>query len=364
LFDRRLVKHFDWFLLCLVLVICGAGLANLYSATVRTEGEQVFYRQFLWVCIGLGLVMVSLFFNYHLLERVAVPLYVLTLILLIGPLLLGPVLGGSKRWIILGPVSFQPSELAKPAMVVMMARIFYRKNLNNSLGLRDLFAPFLVMALPAVLILKEPDLGTAILFVLIGLSILLFIRVRWQVTAACVSGVILSLPFLWKVLKDYQKKRILTFFNPEWDPLGAGYHVTQSKIAVGSGRLAGKGYLSSTQSHLNFLPEHHTDFAFSVLAEEWGFIGSLVVMALFLTLVLWGLNIGRRSKDLFGSLLAVGLVAILFWPVVINVGMVTGILPVVGIPLPLISYGGSNALSTLFAAGLLMNISMRRFMFK
>ncbi|MBI4774863.1 MAG: rod shape-determining protein RodA [Deltaproteobacteria bacterium] len=364
MFDRRLVKHFDWVLLVMMVVLCVVGLANLYSTTVLSMGKTIFYKQLMWFTIGFAIVFLSLLFNYHTLEQFALPLYGVTLLLLAATLVIGPTVSGSKRWLVLGPMTVQPSELAKLTLIIVLARIFYRKDLHESLGFRDLILPVCVMGAPALLILKEPDLGTAIMFFFVGGSIVLFIRVRWQVVAAFAGILLTSLPFVWKMLKQYQKSRILTFFNPDWDPLGAGYHVTQSKIAVGSGRMAGKGFLSSTQSNLNFLPEHHTDFAFSVLAEEWGFLGSVLVILLYLALIAWGLRVGRRSKDTFGALLTVGIVAMIFWPMVINIGMVTGIMPVVGIPLPLISYGGSNAVTTLFALGLLMNISMRRFLFK
>ena len=364
MFDRRLVKHFDWVLLIMMVLLCGIGLANLYSSTVLSMGKAVFYKQLMWFTIGFALVFLSILFNYHTLEQFALPLYGFSLLLLAATLLFGPTVSGSKRWLMLGPMTIQPSELAKLTLIIVLARIFYRKDLHVSLGFRDLILPVCVMAAPALLILKEPDLGTAIMIFFIGCSIVFFIRVRWQVVAAFSGVMLTSLPFVWKALKQYQKRRILTFFNPDWDPLGAGYHVTQSKIAVGSGRMIGKGFLSSTQSHLNFLPEHHTDFAFSVLAEEWGFLGSVLLMVLYLALIAWGLRIGRRSKDTFGALLAVGIVAMIFWPMVINIGMVTGIMPVVGIPLPLISYGGSNSISTLLGLGLLINISMRRFLFK
>ncbi len=362
--DRRLVQHFDWFLLLLALVLCGMGLVNLYSATIRSGGLDVFYKQLTWVGIGFAVMAFTLFFHYHLLERYAVPIYVCTLVLLILILLIGTPIGGSRRWLILGPLSFQPSEPAKLALIVVLSRLFYRRSLVENLGFKDLVAPAALMFLPAFLILKEPDLGTALLICFVGLSVLMFVRVRWQVLCAGLLAVASLAPLFWQTLKGYQKQRILTFFNPDIDPLGAGYHIIQSKIAVGSGRVTGKGFLASTQSHLNFLPEHHTDFAFSVLAEEWGFAGALLVIGVYVALVLWGLNIGRRSKDLFGALLAVGISAMLFWPAVINIAMVTGLLPVVGIPLPLISYGGSSAVSTLLAVALLMNISMRRYMFR
>jgi rod shape determining protein RodA len=230
--------------------------------------------------------------------------------------------------------------------------------------LRDLWQPFLLVALPALLILREPDLGTALTLVIVSFSIFLFVKIRWTSLIILVASTISAAPFIWFQLKEYQQKRILTFINPSLDPLGAGYHINQSKIAIGSGNIWGKGYLQGTQTRLNFLPEQHTDFAFSVWAEEWGFVGAVLLILLFLFLMLWGINIAKNSKDRFGSILALGIVAVVFWQLVINVSMTTGLLPVVGIPLVLMSYGGSSLMVTMICMGLLMNISMRRFMFQ
>jgi rod shape determining protein RodA len=215
-----------------------------------------------------------------------------------------------------------------------------------------------------VLILREPDLGTALLLVVVSFSVILFVKVYWKSLLILTVSALAVAPFIWFNLKEYQQLRILTFVRPDMDPLGSGYHINQSKIAIGSGLLWGKGFLKGTQTRLHFLPEQHTDFAFSVLAEEWGFVGVVILLLLYLFLILWGLNIAKDSKDRFGSVMAVGMIAVVFWQVVINVGMVTGLLPVVGIPLLLFSYGGSSLISTMAAMGLLMNISMRRFMFQ
>jgi rod shape determining protein RodA len=254
--------------------------------------------------------------------------------------------------------------LAKIAIVMALAKYFSDQGRNNEYRLRDLALPAFIVVVPALLIIKEPDLGTAILVMAIAASMILLFRVHIKsIVIACVS-VIAGAPVIWTQLKEYQQMRIISFLKPEMDPLGSGYHIAQSKIAIGSGQFLGKGFLQGTQTRLHFLPEQHTDFAFSVLGEEWGFLGSLVLLILFLMLVLWGLAIARNSKDKFGAMMAVGIVAIVFWQVVINVGMVTGLLPVVGIPLIFISYGGSSMVMTMAALGLLMNISMRRFMFQ
>jgi rod shape determining protein RodA len=229
--------------------------------------------------------------------------------------------------------------------------------------LKQILFPFLLLLLPVALILKQPDLGTAIILLLVFFSILIFVKIRWSslLTIGLAGGV--AVPLLWSFLKEYQKKRIITFFNPDLDPLGAGYHLIQSKIAMGSGGILGKGFMNGTQCKLGFLPEQQTDFIFSALGEEWGLIGSLFVIGIYFILILWGLRITVQAKDRFGAILAFGVVAMLFWHVFINIGMVLGMMPVVGIPLPLLSYGGSFILSTLIGIGLLLNVSMRRYLF-
>ncbi|MEJ2588758.1 MAG: FtsW/RodA/SpoVE family cell cycle protein, partial [Deltaproteobacteria bacterium] len=224
--------------------------------------------------------------------------------------------------------------------------------------------PFLLIAVPFVLILKEPDLGSALFIGLVSFSMVLFVKVHWKSILIFLFSCTAAAPLIWFKLKEYQQMRILTFLRPDMDPLGSGYHINQSKIAIGSGWLWGKGFLNGTQTRLHFLPEQHTDFAFSVLAEEWGLVGGVVLLMIYLFMILWGLNIVKSSKDRFGAILAFGIVASIFWQVVINVGMVTGLLPVVGIPLALFSYGGSSLVTTMAILGLLMNISMRRFMFQ
>jgi rod shape determining protein RodA len=301
--------------------------------------------------------------NYYLLERMAYPAYLFSVALLVLVLFSGKITSGSQRWLSLGAISFQPSELAKIAVVLVLARFFSRQEGHQEYRLRDLWHPLLFVAVPAFLILREPDLGTTLLLVAVSLSMILFVRIRLKSLIIAVFSFLAAVPLVWFRLEEYQRMRILSFLRPDMDPLGAGYHINQSKIAIGSGMLFGKGFLKGTQNQLHFLPEQHTDFAFSVLAEDWGFFGSVLLLLLYLLLVLWGLSIAKDSKDRFGSMLAVGIVAIIFWQVVINVGMVTGLLPVVGIPFLLFSYGGSSLVSTMAALGLLMSISMRRFMF-
>jgi rod shape determining protein RodA len=367
MFDRRLIQNFDWLLLLLLILLAGISILNLYSATfpIRHEGgSQIFNKQIYWYLIGFVIFFLMTTFNYYGLERLAYPAYFFSLGLLLLVLFLGKISSGSQRWINLGGFNFQPSELSKIAMVMVLAKFFTDKAGYQEYRLRDLWQPFIMTAVPAVLIIKEPDLGTALLLVVVSFSMILFAKVHWKSLALLLISAVSLAPFVWFNLKSYQQKRILTFLRPDMDPLGAGYHINQSKIAIGSGLFWGKGFLQGTQTRLHFLPEQHTDFAFSVWAEEWGFVGSVILLVLYLVLILWGINIAKSSKDKFGSVLAIGLVSIVFWQVMINVGMVTGLLPVVGIPLVLFSYGGSSLISTMAAMGLLMNISMRRFMFQ
>ena len=367
MFDRRLIQNFDWILLLLLLLLSAVSVVNLYSATYPIRnmgGAQVFDRQIYWFLTGFAVFMFMTTFNYHLLERFAFPIYFISIGLLVLVLFVGRVSSGSQRWLTLGFISFQPSELTKLAIVTVLAKFFSEHEGGRAYRLRDLWQPFLLVGIPAGLILKEPDLGTAILLSAIGLSIVLFVKVHWKSLLIFIGTALAAAPLIWVRLETYQRARILTFVSPGMDTLGSGYHINQSKIAIGSGLFRGKGFLKGTQTRLHFLPEQHTDFIFSVLAEEWGFAGSALLFLLYIFLILWGLNIAKNSKDRFGAIFSIGIVAIIFWQVVINIGMVTGLLPVVGIPLLFLSYGGSSLVSTMAAMGLLMNISIRRFMFQ
>ncbi len=364
-FDRRLATHFEWLLPLLALAVCGLGAATVYSAThvPATQGfSSLALRQLMWLGGGVVAMLAVLSFDYRRLDRTGILLYALVLAgVLIVPVI-GRVGGGSRRWIPLGPVSIQPSEFMKLALVIVMARYFARTH-EARVGLRAAILPLVLTAVPAAAILAQPDLGSAAMLVIVAITMLVLggVRLRWLVAMA--APVVVAAPLLWGHLKAYQQRRILTFINPEMDPLGAGYHVIQSKIAVGSGMMWGKGFLRGTQNHLNFLPEQHTDFIFSVFAEEWGFVGAALLVALYLALVLRGLVIAARARDRFGVLLVLGLTSVVFWQAVINVGMTTGLLPVVGIPLPFFSYGGSSLLCLLVGVGLAMNVSMRRYYF-
>jgi rod shape determining protein RodA len=367
MFDRRLLQNFDWVLLLLLVIISGLSLVNLYSATYPIRdmgGSQIFMKQFYWFVVGFIVLLIMTTFDYHLLERLAYGIYAVTLGLLVLVLVIGETRSGSQRWIHFFGINFQPTELAKICIVITLAKYFFEDAGYEEFRLRDLWKPFLLVAIPAGLIMKEPDLGSALILVIVSFSLMLFVRIKPRSLIVLLMTFLISMPFAWFNLKEYQQKRILSFIRPGADPLGASYHINQSKIAVGSGLLWGKGHLKGTQTRLHFLPEQHTDFVFSVWAEERGFVGSVILLLLYLFLVLWGINIAKNSKDKFGALLALGIVIIIFWQLIINISMTIGLAPVVGIPLVLFSYGGSSIVSTMIGMGLLMNISMRRFMFQ
>jgi rod shape determining protein RodA len=363
--DRRLLTHFEWMLPLLAITICGMGIATVYSATHGPEivgPSTLAMRQTTWFVGGLVGMLLALSFDYRRLDRYAYLVYGAVLLALILVPLIGRVAGGSRRWITIGPVSLQPSEFMKPALVIALAHHFARTQAAR-LGLREMIVPFVLAAPPAILILVQPDLGSAAMlgFVMLSMLVLGGIRLRWLLLLA--APVLAFAPVLYGHLKPYQQQRIMTFINPEADPLGAGYHIIQSKIAVGSGMLWGRGFMRGTQNHLNFLPEQHTDFIFSVFSEEFGFAGAATLMVLYLCLLLRGLVVAARARDRFGGLVTLGIMAIVFWQVVVNIGMVTGLLPVVGIPLPFFSYGGSSLFGLLVGAGVVMNVSMRRHLF-
>ncbi len=364
MFDRRLFFHIDWMMILIIVTITIWGILSIYSATYPHQGgaKYLYLRQICWVALGLVLLFLIISIDYHLLIRLAYPIFTICLLLLIVVIFWGKLTSGSQRWLHLGIFSFQPSELTKIALILALTRFFTRQPEVLEHPLQDFFIALLIVGLPVLLVFKQPDLGTAVLMVLISMSLFAFMRFPLKAWLLLGVGTCALTPFIWQFLKEYQKKRLLTFLNPDLDPLKTGYHIIQSKIAVGSGSFWGKGFLKGTQSQLHFIPEQHTDFIFSVFAEEWGFIGCLILLFLFLVLISKGLKIALASRDKEGSLLAVGIIAMVFWQVFINVGMVLGIVPVVGIPLPLFSYGGTSVITTMAGLGLLINIEMRRFL--
>ena len=358
--DRRLIFNFDWTLMTLITVIVGMGVLNLYSAGYGISGEP-YFKQMRWVLLGMGVMVLAFAFDYRWIARYAYAIHALAVVLLIAVFAVGSVTKGSQRWINLGGFTMQPSELVKITLIFALAKYFNDHRMESKVGIRELVVPFLIVLVPFVLVLKQPDLGTALMLMILFGSMVLFIGIRWRTLLGLAAVVLLVIPLGWNFLAEYQKERVLTFIDPERDPLGSGYHIIQSIIAVGSGGILGKGFMKGTQSQLKFLPEQQTDFVFSVFAEEWGFLGALLVLVLFLALVLWGLKIAQHSRDYLGTLIAFGVTMLIFWGVFINVAMVLGILPVVGIPLPFFSYGGSSMVKMMAAMGFLMNVSMRRY---
>jgi len=366
--DRRLFKNFEWLLLLFVILIAIISISNLYSAihhSINITGKGILTKHIYWYIIGLCGMLVIMAFNYRILERIAIPIFLFSIFLLVLVLIAGKTISGSQRWLNIGGLfSFQPSEFAKLALVIILAKFFSAYNNMYEYKLRNLWLPILLTVIQAILVLKQPDLGTALLLLIIAGTVIFVMKLKWKSIFSMLFLFIASAPLLWAyVLKDYQKIRLMIFLKPEMDVLGAGYHINQSKITIGSGMLWGKGYLDGTQTHLQFLPEQHTDFIFSVFAEEWGFIGIIIIMSIFAAIIVRGVSIAFNSKDQFGAILAVGITATIFWQLVINIGMVTGLLPVVGIPCTFLSYGGSSLVTTMISLGILMSISMRRFMF-
>ncbi len=363
-YDRRIFQNFDWTLFALVMSICAIGIINIYSTGFSLMDNQapLYLKQLQWILFGMFLMVIAFLIDYHAINHAAYAIYAFSLLSLIYVAFFGHTANGAQRWISFGFFLFQPSELMKLSVIVALARYFDDHKSNEPYLLRELFLPFLMVMIPCVLIMKQPDLGTALMIVIVFASMVLFIGLNRKSLAIVAASVLVMLPVAWHFLKDYQKDRLLTFLSPESDPLGTGYHIIQSVIAIGSGGFLGKGFLKGSQTQLKFLPEQQTDFVFSVFAEEWGFVGGLVLVVLFMALIIWGLKIALLSKDLLGTMLAFGITALIAWQMTINMGMVLGLLPVVGIPMPFLSYGGSAMVSLLVAIGLLMNVSVRRFL--
>lgn len=365
-FDRRLATHFDWLTLVFALAIIALSIVLLYSATSeRTEGPTGMHlKQLIWTGVGLVSLLLVLCIDYQTLCRHSYLLYAILLISLVVVLFFGRVVNGSQRWLVIGPWHIQTSEFAKPILILVLARYFAEHTPSGvaPLSWRDLLLPLVLVGLPFALIVKQPNLSTATVLVAILCVMVLTIGLQMKTLIPLVVFGVGAVPLAWSVLlKDYQRERLLTLLNPQPDLLGAGYHGWQSKIAIGSGGLWGKGFLEGTQSRLSFLPERHTDFIFAVLAEEIGFVGVLLLLCLFSGLIVHGFVIAYRSRDRLGALLATGVVAMLSVQVFLNIGMTIGLVPIIGLPLPLMSYGGSSLVMTFLCLGLLMNVRMRRF---
>ncbi|HUA32305.1 MAG TPA: rod shape-determining protein RodA [Candidatus Binataceae bacterium] len=363
--DRRIILHFDWTVFLIVLGLAGIGLISVISASYGGHKliNPLVIRQVVWIAVGVLALVIAALFDYRALQTYAYPLYVAVVGLLIAVMIAGHATGGSRRWINLGFFHLEPSELAKLAVVLVMVRYLREEPPKGGWGLRHLIIPALLLGVPFVLVLKQPDLGTGLILMLITVTLVYISGLNTRTMVILGLAAVLVAPASWHFLKPYQRQRLVSFLNPQADPLGSGYHIIQSEIAIGAGGPSGKGFLNGTQARLNFLPEQSTDFIFAVFAEEFGLMGSITLLTLYGALIARGAWIARHSRDRFGALLAMGLTAIVFWQVAINIGMATGMLPVVGITLPLVSYGGSSLIAMMFAMGLLISVNTRRFLF-
>jgi rod shape determining protein RodA len=353
---EALMRRIDSVLFATAMAIVGIGLVTLYSAAdqsmARLSGQLA--------NLAVALVLMWLVANVppQTLARAAVPLYVLAVVLLVGVALFGVVVNGSRRWLNLGFMRFQPSELMKVAMPLMLA--WYFQKFEGRIGWKDFVLAAILIAIPTYLIKRQPDLGTALLIAASGFYVLFLAGLSWKIIiglGALGAGVA---PLLWPHLHDYQRERILTFIDPTRDPLGAGYHSTQASIAIGSGGVTGKGWLNGTQTHLDFLPERHTDFIFAVFGEEFGLIGNAFLLLLYLLLIGRGMMIAAKASTLFGRLMAGSVTLMFFTYALVNMGMVSGVLPVVGVPLPFVSYGGTALVSLFIGLGILMSVQAHR----
>jgi rod shape determining protein RodA len=358
--DRRLLQNVDWPLLATALFIITLSVLSMWTLVPGRGGSALAWRQISWVGIGLVALLVVVSLDYRSLVRVAPALYAGGMVLLLTVLVLGRTVSGARRWIHLGPITFQPSELFKLVFVLMLAWVFTSRR-DESLTRGTLIGAFALVGVPFLLVVRQPDLGTALVLIPVLIAVLVGVGMRLRVLGACALAGVAALPLFWLVLKPYQRDRLLVYLDPFRDPLGTAYNVIQAKIAIGSGQLLGKGVTGATQSRLAFLPERHTDFVFAVFGEMWGFVGCLVLIAAYGLLVLRGFEIAASTRDPRGRVLALGVTAVFATQTLINLGMVTGLLPVVGIPLPLMSYGGSSMVASLMGLGLLLSIRMRQF---
>jgi rod shape determining protein RodA len=349
----RKVLQINWGLVLLVTATASIGVAMLYSAANGSWNPWA-TRQVLRFGIGLVILISVALIDIRFWWRNAYLIYGVLMMMLVAVEVAGSIGMGAQRWINLGVIKLQPSELMKVGIVLALARYFHGVSADDVKRIPYLFVPLLMIGAPSALVLKQPDLGTALFLIMTGGAIFFIAGVRLWKFGVVFAAAAAILPVVWTTLRTYQQKRILTFLDPESDPLGAGYHILQSKIALGSGGLFGKGFMQGSQSHLNFLPEKQTDFIFTMLAEEFGMVGGLVLLGLYLLIMIYGFAISLRSRTHFGRLLAMGITSMLFLSVFINIAMVMGLIPVVGVPLPLISYGGTAMLTLMIGMGFLI----------
>ncbi len=360
-FWRQATAHIDGPLLLITLSIMAVGIATIHSATIDAVNQRA-VGQLLNMCVALVIMWVVARMPPQKLMGFAIPLYVLGVILLIAVFLFGIKVNGAKRWLSIGITRIQPSEIMKIAMPLMLAWYFHKY--EATLNFRHYLVATLLLGVPFALIAKQPDLGTALLVGGAGFYVIFFAGLPWKIIFGLITAGGAAAPFLWTMLHDYQKKRILTLIDPTTDPLGSGYHIIQATIAIGSGGPIGKGYLNGTQTHLEFIPEKHTDFIFAVYSEEWGLLGNLVLLVLYTLLIGRGLQIASGAPTTFSRLLAGAITLGFFTYAFINMGMVSGILPVVGVPLPFMSYGGTALVTLFLGIGILMSIHTHRMLVK
>lgn len=366
--ERNFFSRIDFRFIIPILILNIIGLINLYSATHGPNSKDVetlFIQQIIWLVAGWTIFFSMTFIDYIWINRFIWVVYILNIMALVYTDLHGKVVLGGQRWIDLHFFRYQPSETMKLALILILSKILVSRNPEGKgMGLKELILPLTLVLIPFILTVKQPDLGTAMTLFFIGGTLLFFVKIRKSILIFCSIIGIIALPLAWNYgLKDYQKHRVLTFISPDSDPQGKGYNSIQSRIAVGSGQLIGKGFRQGTQSQLEFLPERHTDFIYSVLSEEWGFVGSLVVVLTFVFLFMICFEIAMKARDRNGALITIGVTAYLFWHMFVNVGMVIGLLPIVGVPLPLLSYGGSGMLTTMLGLGLVSSVAYRRYLF-
>ncbi len=353
------LAEFNWGFLLLLTLIASMGFAMLYSVAEGSFSPWAL-RQAARFAAGVAIMISVAIIDLRLWMRLAYPLYGFALVLLIAVEIIGFVGMGAQRWLNLGFVSVQPSEIMKVTLILALARYFHGLTLEEVSRLRNLVIPLALVGAPVGLVVVQPDLGTAILLTATAAVLFFSAGLRWRYFILAGAAVLAAIPVVWSRLHDYQRNRVLTFLDPERDPLGSGYHILQSKIALGSGGIFGKGFMEGTQSQLNFLPEKHTDFIYTMLGEELGLVGGLVLLTLYFVVLMLSFNVALQCRNQFGRLVAIGVSMTFFFYVFINASMVMGLLPVVGVPMPLVSYGGTSMLSLMFAFGLLMSVHIHR----
>lgn len=362
----RARDHIDWPLFIVVVVIGVLGVINLYSATSvyfgtsRSGLAEIYINQIYWLAIGgVGGAIVAAI-DYRHIERFAYVIYTVGVFSLVLVSILARDVRGAARWLDIGPFRFQPSEFMKICLIIVLGKYLHDDPKNEERSLKDLAVPAVLTAVPALLIARQPDLGTALVHVLIFVAIAAITRIKRKSMLTALGTAAIAIPVVWQYTLPYQRARVTAFLNPGEDLSGAGYHAYHARIAIGNGGLFGQGYMNGMQNQYWFLPDQYSDFPFPVWAEEWGFAGTMVLLLLYGFLVIWSIRIASQARDRFGAVVAVGCGAMIFWHTIINLGMASGMLPVVGMTLPLFSYGGSSVVSMLLAVALLMNVSMRR----